>query len=243
MTTSPRKVSWLMVLPVVASVLLLSVMASSRLNRPSAEDAEPHHAGVREAVRAMPSEIDSWFAEDQAIPAAAVELLKPNALRSRSWADSKSGDRASMLVVHCRDARDLNGHYPPVCYPAHGYSDAHEQRPIDFVFDDLTIHATEYHFTRGEGAEARQLIVLNFMVLPNGEIHRNDHGLRQLAADYANRFYGAGQIQIIPPRNYDDQQREEAYRMFLQPHLPLIQSMRRVVGQTTEVSDSSQAVQ
>lgn len=212
--------------PVLAAVLLLAGVAATRMNRPGPEDAEAYHDRVREAVAEMPDRIGPYEAEDRELPAAAYDLLKPNATRARALRGDDGRLAGSLLVVHCKDARDLLGHYPPVCYPAHGYELPETPRRVEVELEGMTIPATEYTFTRGENQRASRLVVLNFMVLPTGEIHPDDDALNRLAADYASRFYGAGQFQVIADPMLEPDARREFYATVLADVRPLIQTIR-----------------
>ena len=54
------------------------------------------------------------------VPPEAQELLRPNAIFSRRF--QRPGEiGVHVLVVHCSDARDMIGHYPPICYPSSGW--------------------------------------------------------------------------------------------------------------------------
>ncbi|MFW6061969.1 MAG: exosortase-associated EpsI family protein, partial [Planctomycetota bacterium] len=95
---------------------------AERLSYGSADEADPYHRRVAERIANIPYTIGDWKGEDVSVPRSAVELLQPNALCSRQYRNQKTGQVLSLLVVHCRDARDMTGHYPPVCYPAHGWT-------------------------------------------------------------------------------------------------------------------------
>lgn len=217
-----------MVATLALTLGLLGAMAAARLSRPTPDYAEAHHAEVRRLVAEMPDTIGPYAAYDQEIPAAAYELLQPNATRARALLDPAGRTAGTLVVVHCRDADDLRGHYPPVCYPANGYRLPEPPRRIDVALDGLTLPANEYRFVRGSGADETWLTVLNFMVLPTGAIDPDDRGLGRLASDYQKRFFGAGQFQVLVDPTWPRDRREAFYAETLAPIAPLIEAMREV---------------
>ena len=76
-----------------------------------------------------------------------------------------------LLVVHCSDARDMHGHYPPICYPAHGWSSADRGEPSECTVRvghrDLRMRI--YNFRRSsEVGSTQRLRILNVFQLPDG---------------------------------------------------------------------------
>jgi hypothetical protein len=115
---------------------------------------------------------------------------------NRQYRNVMTGRIVTLLLVHCRDARDLAGHYPPVCYPAHGWTQD-SAAPHDWSVGDLVIEGTEYHFSFKRPLATRRIVVADFMVLPGGPILRDMQGVRRVADDYTQHFLGAAQIQLL----------------------------------------------
>lgn len=196
---------------ILASLALLAGMAAARMTRPAPEDAEPYHRQVRDAANALPFQIGNWFGTDQEVTPAAIQMLQPNVLVSRRYRNIHTGRVATVLLVHCRDARDLAGHYPPVCYPAHGWAtDFTTPRRWDVA--GLSIDGTEYGFSFRMPTETKRMVVASFMVLPGGPILPDMTGVRHAAADYTRHFYGAAQIQLILDAGIPTAERDAIFR-------------------------------
>ncbi|MFW6335641.1 MAG: exosortase-associated EpsI family protein [Phycisphaeraceae bacterium] len=214
------------VLCVTLSLLVLGGAAMDRLNRPGPpKDAEAYHQRVQRAIMEMPDRMGPYQLRDREIPPAAFDLLRANEARARQLVGPDGRPAGTVLVVHCRDAHDLLGHYPPVCYPANGYRDAEPHEPVTFEIDGLRIDATQYTFRRGLPGQENELTVLNFMVMPTGAIHPDDHALERLAGNYAQRFYGAGQVQVIPRNGMSVEDRRAFYELVLRELKPIIETM------------------
>src|SRR5215212_3483805 len=105
-------------IPAILTVALLLGLTAETLSRPRPGDAEPFHAHAFAATSAMATP-DGWTFTDLKIPDGAVALLKPNARICRQYFTPIRPFQ--FLLIQCRDARDMGGHYPPVCYPASGW--------------------------------------------------------------------------------------------------------------------------
>jgi len=123
-------------------------------------------------------------------------MLRPNVVMSRKYTDVATGDDANMLLVQCRDARDLFGHYPPVCYVAQGYKLvlAKEQ---DWLIGALPIHGMVYTFSSTRPDDLDSIIVYNCMILPNGNSCRDMEGVYASARDPQRRRFGAAELQML----------------------------------------------
>src|SRR3954466_15155977 len=104
-------------IPAYLTVALLLGLSAETLRRPRPGDAEPYHTRVK-AAREQFAVPENWTFEDHDLPDGAIALLKPNATLFRQF---KSPRPFQFLFIQCRDARDMGGHYPPVCYPASGW--------------------------------------------------------------------------------------------------------------------------
>src|ERR1044071_5301891 len=177
----------------LSSALLLGMtLEAMSLRRP--EDAEPYHAKVRQAAENLPSRIGDWIVQqtDKAdIPKEAVTLLRPNVIFYRKYRNVASGREVTFLLVQCGDARDLVGHYPPVCYVNQGWT-LRQKVTQDWTLDDgMKLYGMEYEFDRmafkpaeGLGAYPTTIRVANFMILPDGnQIVRDMDAVRQAASD------------------------------------------------------------
>jgi len=181
---------------------------------------EQYHAHIAEAVEQLPYRLGDWEGTDVPIPVAARQLLRPNALFSRTYRNRKTGVECSVVLVHCRDTRDMVGHYPPICYPANGWTsldDSATERPHDFE--------RVYRFTRTNGRETMQITVWSFFVVPVAGQLQNLEALLNADEVRSRRTLGAAQVQIVFGRQVDlDQQREitAEFKVMLAPVLTLV---------------------
>jgi hypothetical protein len=211
--------------PIAAAVLLLTAVAAHDHSLPGPEDAAPYHRRVKEAVAAMPDDVGPWQGEDAELPRSAVELLKPNALRMRRYTHASEDTQFSLLVVHCKDARDLLGHYPPNCYPATGWRPRGAQ-PTTWTVGDHTIPGMTYRFDRPEKGPGHRTVVMNFMISPRGRFVPRIEALWDPAADPRRRFFGAGQVQCLISADVPEQQRRAIFTRMLKAHDELLSALQ-----------------
>ena len=204
---------------------MLGAVALETMSRPTAEDADAYHAKVAAVINAIPYQIDDWVGIDEPPPREAISLLRPNTIFSRRYENFVTGERVSVVLVHCRDARDLAGHYPPICYPAHGWTQVQATaatRPLD----DRRLELMSYKFTRDRTAGRSQMLVDNFLILPDGRIVSDMREVRRAAGNYARRIYGAAQVQVVHYGQVPDERRERAFQTLVTPMRQAIETIR-----------------
>jgi len=217
--------------PVALTAALLGAALSEKLAfRLPPADAAPYHARVRDAAERLPYNIGPWLGTDTEVPPAAVALLRPNVIVSRQYQDVRTGRSATLLIVHCEDARDLIGHYPPVCYPAHGWS-MKRKSEVDRKAGDRTVPVADYTFTSARIDRSGELRIDNVMVLPNGQYCRDMDGVERLAQDRRRKFFGAAQIQMVTDAAWNDADRADLFGQILQAAEPLLLEIRSGVMQ------------
>lgn len=204
-------------IPALAALVLLIGVTLETLARPRAADAEPFHRHILEESKRMPMTIGPWRGQDLPVPPAAVTLLKPNVLIQRRFVNSETGRSAEFLLVQCRDARDMAGHYPPVCYPAHGYESL-GGTPREWQVNGKTLPGMEYQYRRMVEGQTFTRMVNNLMILPDGRYVRDMREIRQAAADYLRQFYGATQVQVVLDAEIPAEERHEIVRTMLEAH-------------------------
>ncbi len=215
--------------PILSLVLLLGY-AGVTWSRPGAEDAEPYHARVRASIDAVPKEFDGWVGQHQEVPKEAIKLLQPNRILSRNYINAELGLQGSLLIVHCKQARDLAGHYPPRCYPSQGWAMA---EPVSREWDvqGSDISGRDYTFTMQVPSGTAVKAVANVLVLPDGRLVGNMDEVYGAAADHARRHFGAAQVQVVTPGNYTREQRDLVLHALLEAAWPAIQTIRDGAGQ------------
>lgn len=208
----------------VLAVVLLAVIAVAATARPKPGDAEPYHARMREAVRNVPREINGWTSRDTEVPPAAQKLLKPNALLTRIYKDPATGEEVTFVLVQTRDARDMIGHYPPVCYRGSGYN-LDSEKAKTWTVGSKTLSGTEYVFSYARPTGPYRMVIDNLIVLPGGDYAADMDEVRKLASDHTRHFFGAGQIQVITRHDLSEEERAKLFNMVMGANLPLLEAL------------------
>ena len=186
--------------------------------------AEAYHQRIASLAAASPTHFGSWVSLEAPVPQAAITMLRPNVTISRKYTNVTTGDEATLLLVQCRDARDLFGHYPPVCYAAHGFKVV-ESTPRDWHLDGLTIQGMEYRFSSTRPDEMTSMVIYDFMILPSGETCRDMEGVFASARDPRRRQLGAAQLQILLSSTMPQEQRDALFLSLVQSTRPTIDAI------------------
>lgn len=193
------------------ALLLLAGIGVDRSNREAVPvDAQAYHARVLEEIALIPYRFGDWIGVDSEISAGALRILDANASLSRTYRNVVTGRSATLLVVQCADARSLLGHYPPVCYPAQGWTPV-RSAPLEVREGDTPVFATEYEFQYDALSRAARLGVFHFTVLPSGETAPNMDALDRAARDRRTRPFGGTSVQIVVDANLSGSERREIY--------------------------------
>lgn len=189
-------------------------------------DPDPHHERVRIAVENIPVRFGDWEGADANIPPAAGQLLRPNAILGRHYHNPERGVWATLVVVHCRDPRDMAGHYPPNCYPGNGWRQGGAPLAVECRVDDAVIPLAAYQFSRTEHHRISSRIIYNFFVLPREGMVTEMDRVRRATGDYRSRPYGAAQIQILMDASTPEAERERILREMMQVLAPVIEVLQ-----------------
>ena len=232
-------------LPILASPLLclcllggIALQQRTRL-RPDAPAVRQYHVRALQAINDMPSTIYvdgvEWNAKPRDPTAAAVKLLKPNVILSRQYVEGvydrypqRFARFADLLIVQCRDSRDMTGHYPPICYKNIGYENYQEpETPQPLRIGSLSVPYTRYYFQRWEQGQPFQICIYNFFVVPGRGVVRDIKGVHQAAEDYERRFFGAAQFQVLIPLSVvsDQKDRDRIFEALIQSRPGLIETL------------------
>ena len=210
----------------VATLALLSgVMIDKVLFHLPGKDSGLYHERVAAALDLIPYHVGPWMGRDLDDPPAAVALLKPNLIRARAFTNINTGHEITFLLVQCRDARDLIGHYPPVCYRNAGYRALATARR-DWQVGDLTVHGTRYDFEATRLGEQTLIGVDNFMVLPEGTTCPDMDGLHAAASDPGKKFFGTAQVQLVSDGQMSEAERDEMVATFVAANRAIIDRIR-----------------
>ena len=210
--------------PLITLGLLTALIVEGAL-RTSPATAEPYHQHIAEVAATLPYQANSWVGQDVPVPSAATELLRPNVIISRRYQNVRTGHTASLLIVQCRDSRDMLGHYPPVCYPGIGWTlvskTEREAEATNAVYP-----AMEYEFARTTAGQLVRTTVIDFMITPDGRVVRTMDELRFAARRQSTRYYGAAQVQLIFDPNTPDPERAQAIKSLLDAADPILQYVK-----------------
>jgi hypothetical protein len=214
----------------LACTLLGGVALDRQLLHLPSGNADAYHLRVRAAAEAMPLHLGDWVSQDIPVLPAAVAMLRPNVVMERRYRNISTGLQADFLLVQCRDARDLIGHYPPVCYKANGFQ-LLTSEPDCRKIQTLPLNGTTYEFSSSKLAMKGSMKVFDLMILPNGQTAPDMSGVYTIARDRRQRHFGAAQIQILTESMMSEEDRAKVIETLLGVAQPIIQAIRAGVPQ------------
>jgi hypothetical protein len=210
--------------PVLVLLLLGGICAERALFHLPPGDPDAFHARVRDVAEHVPDRIGDWVGTVVEPPASAVSLLKPNYLRSLRFENATTKERASLVMVQCRDARDMTGHWPPNCYPAHGWT-LRSTAKKDLLVGRRKVPVTAYRFTIEAIDRYEEIVVYNFFARPDGVVEDGREGVRQVAEDPRMKVFGAAQFQVVFEAHTPEPRRDEVFRTLVGGVFPLVETL------------------
>jgi hypothetical protein len=173
----------------------------------------------------------TWTAVERKPETAAVRLLRPNEILSRRYVQNTTSGRpmvAELLIVQCRDSRDMTGHYPPICYRNIGHEMVYGDERGPIMVGHEPVPFTEYRFEKYTAGRAETIFVYNFFVVPGRGAVDDIKGVHEAAEDYERRFFGAAQFQVVMQEAVvpDARVREEVFASLLRSHPELIATLK-----------------
>ncbi len=209
-----------------AHATLDPVLAAQCAPSPVTDDTTAFYAAARAAVEGIPVRIDTWEGTDSPVPDAAGQLLRPNVLFARTYRDSAGPEWAKLIVIHCKDTRDMSGHYPPNCYRGSGWTQMADPQVQTLQIWGRQVPVAQYRFTRTEFRGTVDWLIYDFFVLPLGGFVTNMTEIQKASGDYRTRPYGAAQIQVIMDSSLSPESRERILRLMLEPIGPVIDQLQ-----------------
>ena len=199
----------------LASVAMFAAGRSLVAEPPPDPAIAAHRARIAETVAALPPRFGPWIGTDVPVPSGAQRILTPNALVCRDMRTLEGDDRATFILVHCSDVRDMLGHWPPVCYRADGW-EREEETPheIEISLDGRpTLKALRHRFARfrEEGLPERIEVWTAFLA-PRSEPTGNLDAFRARAGRRGTSSLGLAQLQVVLPSEIDEPRRDEIVR-------------------------------
>lgn len=176
--------------------------------------ADEYHAEMKAVADGLPRYFGDWLGDDIPVPPGAIKILKPNVIISRRFQNIRTGETVNYLFVQTKDARDILGHYPPVCYPAQGWT-LDEVAPGDWAAEEGVATGTSYVFSREELEGSNGLKVDNLLLLPDGSFCRNMDAVENNAQDRLRKAFGAAQIQLVYSDSVSGERQKEITEEFL----------------------------
>ena len=213
--------------PYLCGALLAGLVLVGGLDARTPAGAEDYKARVRKAIDAIPYKIGPAVGTDVEPTRAAILLLSPNKIFQRRYVDPVTGWSQSLLIVHCKDVRDMTGHFPPNCYPAHGWSTAGAERTSVQLDQDVT-DAMVFRFSKQEEIVSHRMTVVNFFIIPEGggTIFASMEEMERTARASPVGGLGVAQVQIVHDEEASAQWREHMVRETMQAITPAL----RVIG-------------
>src|SRR5438876_8900292 len=201
MTRRSFKLLSLLLAPAM-SLALLGGIATEHRRYLKPADFEPYHIRAKAAIESLPLMIGSWngFDADEEVPKEAQVLLKPNRILMRRYTDTSVASlsrprQVDLLIVQCKLSGDMVGHFPPICYPSHGW-ELVRKSARDWSISGGTLPGMEYEFIKTYQGRPERSTIYNFFVVPTRGIVRDIDGVKAAAEDYQQRYYGAAQFQV-----------------------------------------------
>ncbi len=177
------------------ALITMVVIGVLRVDPGNKVEVDAYHERVAQVINEMPVDFNGWVGQQVPLPQSAIKLLDPNALVARQYFNAEKNLTATLLIVQCRDTRDMAGHYPPQCYPASGWMEFEENLAQMYSLEDYTLRKYRYH--RITGQMERDITVYSLFALPTGELTTSMRDVRRLGANYDYRKYGAAQLQVV----------------------------------------------
>jgi len=212
--------------PGLSAVLLVVTAALGLVGVEGGQTTEVFHDRVRSSMEAVPYKIDRWIGSDVEAAAAATRLLRPVKLMQRRYTDPATGRSFNLLMVYCGDTRDMLGHYPPNCYPAHGWKIKGDS-PATFGIEGQRFPATEYTFSRSVAGVDQDLDVFNFFALPSGSdrLVATMESVNRASQTRTGAKLGAAQIQLLFDSSLTPAERAEVRESVLSALTPVIETI------------------
>ncbi|MFU8829147.1 MAG: exosortase-associated EpsI family protein [Phycisphaerales bacterium] len=194
--------------PAISALVLLWVAVFGGLNLEQPAWADEYHNEVRRAISAIPQQIGDWIGtDDPEVTPSQQRILKPNIIVQRTYRQPGSSRYIRLLVVHCKLASDMNGHYPRICYPNTGWS-LDSAEPMSIRLGTTAIPATHYMFSSTRDGRDMVMSNINFFILPAREenLAADMLALERSSRSVAHVGLGAAQVQFMSnqPLNTDE---------------------------------------
>jgi hypothetical protein len=230
MSKNPKKSRTLDIVALAVAMSTLLAGTIWRLNVPSDEDMSRYHSALELVAHGFPPHIEGWRARNVELPRAAMSLLKPTISLSRQYVREADGINCTFLLIHCRDARDLLGHYPPNCYPGSGWSVDKTSDITVNTPDGSAVNGRLYQFKRPWMDGGSSLLVYHFFYTPDGATSPDMKTVQRVVGDRMMRPRGAAQVQVVMDEMTSPETRRQLIESMIQIHRPLMDAIASKSG-------------
>lgn len=182
--------------PPLLTLLILGGLAVHTATRPTAADAEAYLARLRAAGPAVPFRIGLWTGRDWPNSPATQQTRQPNLWLGREYRNSQTGRQLDLLLVQCRDARELALYSPLVTYPDQGWTLTNTQT-ASLACGGWTVPEAIYKFSRAGAGSPEEILVHDVLILPDGRLTADSRAAESIAKSLRKRFFGAGRLELV----------------------------------------------
>lgn len=215
--------------PTLALALMLGLAIES-FRRPRPVDAAPYHEYTRKLSEKIPASFGNWVGKDVEVYQSATKLLNPNFILQRNFIDPTRNFAATLLIVQCKDARDMGGHYPLNCYPTQGYELIDSKNNQWTLDDGYVITGKSYKFVHKRESMDNIIVVNSVMIVPDVGFADTIDKVRVAAASLTRRFFGASQIQVVLSDQIKPEDRDKITVEILQANEFIIDALRKTTS-------------
>jgi hypothetical protein len=218
--------------PLLTAIVLVAIGVFRGFTPVQTDGVDAYFEDVRLSIEAIPYRIGPWVGRDGTPSESAQRLLQPNKIMQRDYTNLSTGAQASLLVVHCGDTRDMEGHWPPNCYPRAGWDLTGAGSNDSFMLGGVAYPAKRYSFERGTSlAERSRLNIFNFFILPGGAsaIVADMDEVTRASQRRTTAGLGAAQVQVLIPAGMDDEAQRELIDEFTRAVEPTIRAIAQGV--------------
>ena len=190
--------------PATSLVLLVVVTLVFAGPKSYTPEIKRHHEVISGILDEFPYKLGTWVGIDVALPSAATAILRPNGYVNRRYSQIGQPNSVVLGIIHCEDVRDMDGHFPPRCYPAAGWSQVGEE-DIKISLQSQTEYMKLYQFERATqaGLEERKSVVSAF-IAPDAGLLTSMESLQKIGSSSLNSSkLGVAQLQLVYSDNLD----------------------------------------
>jgi hypothetical protein len=201
------------------AAMAMFALSPAFLSEPATDPAiAAHRERIATEIASLPPRFGPWVGTDVPVPSGAQRILTPNALVCREVRTLEGDGRATFVLVHCGDVRDMLGHWPPVCYRSDGWErEAGDPHEIEVSGEGRpTTRSMRHRFARfrSEGTPER-IEVWTAFIAPRAEPTGDLDAFRERAASRGSSSLGIAQLQVVVPVDIPEAERETIVRSIL----------------------------